>query len=184
MAVQRFEILLEITPDSRTVLVPYQKGYPIVPMQLEALRLAASARGIVLVEAPAEDADELRGFLEALPDPERNAIDAILIIAEPLGVTPSAFAVLAAFAAPRRIPTGGAIMESDGYRSLFGANPDIVDSGRQAAVQADRVLRGAPAGEVPVVSAENYLEIDYAAARSLGLQVPEGLLARANRILR
>ncbi len=184
VALHRFEILLQIKPDTKAVLVPYQAGYPIVPSQLEALHPAAEARGVDLIEAPSANAEELQSFIESLSESERDGIDAILFVAEPLAVTESAFAVIAAFGAPRGIPCGGAMMSVDGYRSLFGANPDVVDSGREAAVQADRVLKGNPAGEIPIVSAEYDLEIDYGSARAFGLDVPEGLLSRANRIYR
>jgi len=48
---------------------------------------------------------------------------------------------------------------------------------RQAATIADKILRGVPAGSIPVVSAENYLQIEYNATVGMGLNLSEGLLA-------
>ena len=62
------------------------------------------------------------------------------------------------------------------------AEPKAV--GRLAAQQAHKVLKGIPAGTIPVVSAENYFQLNYRVAQELGLRVPEGLLKQANEIIR
>ncbi len=102
----------------------------------------------------------------------------------PLLLAPGGFAVVARFAAAHRIPVGGVLLSANGYTSLFGATVDNVAVGRQAAALADKVLRGTPAGTIPVASAEVALEINDGLARSLGLVVPNGLLRQATRIIR
>ncbi|MEZ4648332.1 MAG: ABC transporter substrate-binding protein [Candidatus Eisenbacteria bacterium] len=184
IAVQRLEILLEIVPSARALLVPYQRGYPIVPLQIEVLDVVAEKRGVKLVYVPADNGADLKHQIAALAPEDRDSIDGILIIVEPLAVSPDAFSALAEFARPRRLPCGGALMVTDGYRSLFSANSDIEDSGRQAAVQVDRVLKGASAGDLPVLSAEASLEIVNGAAHELGVTIPEGVLARATVVHR
>jgi putative ABC transport system substrate-binding protein len=99
-------------------------------------------------------------------------------------VTPDAFAVMAKFAAQHKIPIGGALMESEGYGSVFGVNIDITKTGRQAAPLADKIFRGTSAGTIPVVSSENYLQINYKVAQELGLTVSDGLLGQAAEIIR
>jgi putative ABC transport system substrate-binding protein len=111
-------------------------------------------------------------------------MDAILFVAEPLAVTSDAFAVMGKFAAKHKLPIGGALMSVGGYGSVFGVNVDIVTTGKQAAVLADKILRGTPAGTIPVVSAESFFEINYKAAQKLELNVSEGLLSRADKIIR
>ena len=46
------------------------------------------------------------------------------------------------------------------------------------------VLKGTPAGTVPVVSAESYFELNYRAARELGLEASEGMVSRADKVIR
>ena len=58
------------------------------------------------------------------------------------------------------------------------------DSGKLAAPLADKVLKGTPAGTIPVVSADPFLNIDYKVAQEFGLTLPEGLLKQANAIHR
>ena len=54
----------------------------------------------------------------------------------------------------------------------------------QAAPLADKILGGIPAGTIPVVSAEPYFQLNFRAAEKLGLKVNEGLLSRAEEIIR
>jgi putative ABC transport system substrate-binding protein len=184
IALKRFEIMRELAPQATRMLVPYQRGYPIVESQLEVLHPAAEAVGVTLIEAPVDNAAELETVLQAQATSDDIGIDAILIIPEPLGVTPDPFLVMARFAAEHQIPIGGALMEVEGYGSLFDVGIDHVNTGKQAAFLADKILRGASAGTIPVVSSESYLKINYRLAQELGLAVPESLLAQAVEVIR
>jgi putative ABC transport system substrate-binding protein len=184
IAIKRFEILLELVPEAKAIMIPYQRAYPIVASQINALRPVARALNIRLNEFPASDADELRANLDATAAAGMADVDAILFIAEPLAVTPQTFTVIAEFAAKHQLPVGGALMSAGQYHSLFGVNLNAHDAGRQAALLADKILNGIPAGTIPVVTADNYIEINYLEAQRLGLKVNEGLLSIANRIIR
>ena len=183
IALQRFEIMRELAPQAKSMLVPYQRGYPIVTPQLEMLRQAAEEAGVTLIEVPADDAADLQAQLESL-EANGTAVDAVLIIVEPLAVTYDAFEVMGRFAYERHLPIGGALMKAGNYSAIFGVNVNNVAVGRQTAPLVDKVLRGVPAGTIPVVSAESFLQIDYTAARGQGVDIPEGLLARADEVIR
>jgi putative ABC transport system substrate-binding protein len=185
LAIKRFEIMRELVPQAKRMLLPYQRGYPIVASQLEVLYPAAKAAGVTLIEAPASDAADLQAYLEKLIKSGGDInLDAIFIIAEPLAVTPDAFLVMGKFAAKHKIPIGGALMMVEGYESIFGVNIDAANSGKQAAILADKILRGTPAGTIPVVSAESFFQFNYKAAQEFGLKVSEGLLSMADEIIR
>lgn len=183
IAVRRFEIMRELAPQATRMLVPYQRGYPIVSPQLEALYPAAEAAGVTLIEVPADDGAELEAALQARAAAGEIDIDAILFLAEPLTVTPEGFLPLGKFAAEHKIPIGGALMQAGGYGSIFGVNVDTLRCGEQAAPLADKILRGTLAGTIPVVSAENFLQIDYGVAQELGVTVPESLLGMADEVI-
>jgi len=184
LAIKRFEIMLEMAPDAKRVWIPYQRGYPIVASQMVVLHPVAEAAGVTLIEFPADNASELQAGLDAIAASGVIDIYFILFIAEPLAVTPDAFEVMGRFASENNVPIGGALMEVGGYGSIFGVNVDIMKTAEQAAVSADKVLRGADAGTIPVVSSESYLEINYKVAQEFGINVSEGLLARADKIIR
>lgn len=184
LALQRFEIMHEMAPRAKRMLVPYQRGYPIVKSQLDALRPAFASAGITLVEVPADNATDLETQLKNQEESFNSETDVILMIAEPLCVTPDNFVVLGRFAEEHKIPYGGAFITFGGYSSIYGLTPQNVPQGKQAAFLADKILRGTPAGTIPVVSAEGYFQLNYTAAQKFGLNVSESLLVRANEIIR
>ncbi|CAG0935261.1 hypothetical protein TFLX_04093 [Thermoflexales bacterium] len=48
----------------------------------------------------------------------------------------------------------------------------------------DKIFKGLRAGTIPVISAENYIQINYKAAQAQGLTAPEGLLRQAHEVIR
>lgn len=184
IALKRFEIMRMIAPEARRFWLPYQAGYPTIASQIEILRPAAAAAGVTLIEAPFANSAELEADLQERTAAADLGIDAILILVEPLAVVPDAFGAMAMFAAAHKLPIGGALNSVDGYGSIFGVNVKSFDAGRQAAPLADKVLKGTPAGSIPVVSSESFLQIDYNTALNLGVSVPEGLLRQADDVIR
>jgi putative ABC transport system substrate-binding protein len=182
IALKRFELLLRLAPDAKRVVVPYQRGYPIVGPQLDALHLTAAAAGVTLVEAPADNAAQLQAFFDGQANQE--PFDAVLMIVEPLAVTPEPFEVMARYAYENEILIGGAMMTAGGYESVFDVGVKSYDAGVLAAPLADKIFKGVEVGGIPVVSSESYMIINYKAAKVLGVSIPEGLLAQANQIIR
>ena len=184
IALQRFEIMCELAPQAKRIWIPYQRGYATVAGQLEVLLPAAASAGITLEEGPANDTAELKALLDVRAKSTDIGMDAILFLAEPLTVTPDAFLVMGEFAAKHKIPIAGALMVVGDYESVFGLNADIATTGKQAAVLADKILKGTPAGSIAVVSTRPYFRLNYKAAQELGLNVSKGLLSKADEIIR
>jgi len=184
ITVKRFEILREIAPDAKRIWLPYQRGYPIVPPQLEAIAPLAKAAGVTLIEFPADNPAEIQAELAARSASDDIGMDAILFLVEPLTTLPDAFTSVGKFANEHGIPFGGVYNSIDGYSSLFGVNVDLAESGRLAAPLADKVLKGTQAGTIPASTPENFIQINFTVAQQLGLTVPESLLKQANEIIR
>jgi putative ABC transport system substrate-binding protein len=182
-ALKRFEILRELLPDAKRVWVAYLNGYPVVEPELAALRPIAAAAGITFVEVPATSPADIQADLDARSGSDIG-MDAILIIPEPLTAGPDAFAVIGKFAAEHKVPVGGALLMNEDYSSIFGYTPDSVKVGEQAAVLADKIFKGTPAGTIPVASSDSYLTINYKMAQELGITVPDGLLNQASEVIR
>jgi putative ABC transport system substrate-binding protein len=183
IALQRFEIMREIAPRARRIWLPYQRNYGNIAEQLKILYSAAEAQGVTLIEAPADNAAEIEANLQVYAQSDVVDIDFILLLVEPLVVTHDATAVVGKFAAEHKIPIGGMLL-TGGHRSVFELNVNLGNDGRDAASLADKILKGTPAGTIPVVSAERFLRIDYTAAQQFGLTVPDGLLHMATQIVR
>ena len=182
MAVKDFELMREIVPEAKLIIVPYLKNYPIVNSQLEELQKAFMTAGIKMIEIPASNATELQFLLKKQTESGTKP-DAVMVIAEPLCTMPDSYIVMAKFASDHKIPLGGA-MSFGGYESIYQYIPQSVPQGRQAAYLADKIFKGTPAGTIPVVSAECFLTINYKAVKNFGLKVPEGLLSIADEIIR
>ncbi len=184
IASKRLEILLEMVPTAKRIWVPYLKGYPNVPGQLDALRPVAQNAGVMISEFAATSPQDLQAELDKYAASDDVGMDAILLIAEPLAITPDFFAVLGKFGYEHKVPIGGALMQVGDYGSLFGLLPDAKHTGEQAALLADKVFKGARAGTLPVVTPESNFQINLKAVQAMGVTVPNGLLKMANEIIR
>jgi putative ABC transport system substrate-binding protein len=184
IASKRLEILLEMVPNAKQIWVPYLKDYPNVPGQLDAIRPLAQKAGITLSEFAATSPQDLQAELDKRVASGSIGIDAILLIAEPLSITPDFFSIIGKFTYEHQIPIGGAPMTVGDYGTIFGLLPDAKRTGEQAATLIDKVLKGTRAGTIPVPSSESDLQINVKAAQALGVKVPDGLLNMANQIIR
>jgi putative ABC transport system substrate-binding protein len=138
------------------------------------------------MEFPATTPLEIRRDLEVRAKSANSKIDAILILPELLTQSPDGWAIIKDFAAEHGIPIAGptAFIAQQEKGAVFTYGIDLLETGRLAAPLADKVLKGLPAGTIPVLSPEAYLRINYRRARELGLRVPEGMLRMATEIIR
>lgn len=182
VTVKRLETFKEIVPDAELVWIAYQKNNPTIPPQLEVLRPAASSMGITLVEVPAESIEDVQADLDARSASDDIGIDAIMLIAEPLMTNPDNLKVAGEFAKKHKVPVGGFLLDPEFI--VFGYENDLIEIGELAASSADKILRGTPAGTIPVITPESKLAISYKAAQGFGLTIPQGLLNKASEIIR
>jgi putative ABC transport system substrate-binding protein len=173
-----------LVPSAKRVFVPYLKDYPNVPSQLEVLRPEAHNQGVELIEFGAASPQDLQAKLDSFVASDGVGIDAILMIAEPLAITPVFYSVLGKFSYEHNLPIGGALMDAEGNDgSIFGLLPDPNTAGKQSALLADKIFKGTPAGTIPVVTSESYLQINMKASNALGVTVPAGLLKQADKVI-
>lgn len=181
---KRLELMVEIVPQVKRVWVGYEKNHPNTASGLEALRPAASSLGITLIEVPAVTLDDLKADLAARAESADLGMDAILTMSDGMNQGPEGYALLSKFAVEHKIPLGAGVLSTVEQGAVFGNSPEMVNVGEQAALLADKILRGTPAGTISVVTPEQELYINYKVAQDLGLTVPEGLLREATAVIR
>ncbi len=183
-ATKKLEILHEVAPQAKRIWVPYLKDYPTTVPQIEAIKPVALELDLTLIDGPFATPQELRDYIDERASSDDIGMDAILMLAEPFAITPEFVEVVYKFADEYNIPIGSAVVLKEAYGPVIGFHPANTKMGSLAAIQADKVLRGTPAGTLPVITADNDLGINYKLTQKLGLNVSEGLMARAYTITR
>jgi len=181
--VKRFELMHKLAPDAKRYLIFYQINLAIVPNQIRELLFLAEDAGVQLILQPVDSTADIETYLQKQGKLPSLDFDAILTIIEPIANIPASSRVLSVFADMHGIPFGGAPLSGD-YENLFGVSIDNSLAGQQAAILADKILKGTFAGSIPVVTAEKYIQINLKVAEKLGLTVDDSLFSQANKIIR
>ena len=182
--VKRFEILRELVPNLKRLYAIYNVNYPANEASLEVLRPFASSVGVKLIEAPITTLEGLKAELRARSESEDIGVDAILIMPDDLSQSPGGFGAIVKFANEHKVPIGGGAGFTADLGAMFSFVPDFFEIGEMSATLADKIFKGTPAGTIMVVTARDRLRLNYKVIRELGLEVPEGLLGRADEIIR
>lgn len=184
IAVKRLEVLHEVVPQAKRIWLPFQQGYPTVGPELEAIRPEAKKLGVEVIEFPSKDLTTLEAELVRRSKLDDMGFDAVLLIPESLSTTKAAFEIIARYTKNQKIPIGGSSVGTESYGTVFAVTINNEEIGKLAAGLADKVLGGKKAGTIPIVSPEQYLILYYKNAQQLGISFNEGLMSRANEIIR
>jgi putative ABC transport system substrate-binding protein len=182
-ATGRLEYLHEIAPQAKRIWVTYLKDYPTTSAQIEAIQPVALELDLTLIEKPFATPQEVKAYLDEHAASSDIRMDAILLLAEPFSVTPEVTNAVYKFADEHKLPISSFMVLNEAYGPIIGFHPANTKMGSLAAIQADKILQGTPAGTLPVITADNDLRINYKVIKELGLDVPEGLLGRADEIV-
>ena len=174
------ELLAEMPGVSR-IAVLWSAGYPASGRYRSALERAAVARQrtirFVDVLRP-EDFDPAFSALRRMP------ADGLIVMGDQLMQTRGADIVR--LAAEKRLATvfGGAGRPFVTAGGLMSLSADSERYWRQAASYADRILKGATPGDLPVEQPTKFeLVINLKTAKALGLTIPRSLLLRADEVI-
>jgi putative ABC transport system substrate-binding protein len=177
LSAKRLELLHELSPRLRNVLVLHDSRDASPRQGLAAIRDAAPKLAIKLIERELRGREELARALETL-----RGADAVLLI--PGGRTSAHYRDIIQAANARRLPSIVHSRTSGTADALvsYGASDALV--ARQAARLVDKILKGENAGTLPVERPSKLeLVINLKTAKALGLALPPTLLARADRVI-
>jgi putative ABC transport system substrate-binding protein len=181
---KRLEILHELVPNAKRIYLIYDPNYPNAPVALDSLHQVATQLAMMLIKDTVNNIKEIQDVLERRAALDDIGIDAIFIMPEILTQTPEGFELVITFANEHKIPVAGGMPYTAKHGAVFSVVPDNVEMGNLAASLTDKIFKGTPAGTIMVVTPRPQIWLNYKAAQQLGLIVPEGLLSRADVIIR
>jgi ABC-type uncharacterized transport system substrate-binding protein len=180
VAAKRLGLLKEAIPGISRVLVLTYLADPIAPLQVKALEEAARSLGVTLQVQDIRTADDLPAAFEAAA---KEHAEALLTTAESIFVAQRARVteLAAGYKLPAMYCYSPPVVEFGGLMAYDVSYPDVI---RRAASYVDRVLKGAKASDLPVEQPTKFeFSINLKTAKTLGLTIPPGVLAIADRVI-
>src|SRR5262245_30834200 len=173
------ELLKEIAPRVTRAAVIRDAAIASGTGQWGALQSVAPSFGVELSPVNMLDAGEIERALAAFARSPNGGVilagSVLALIHRHLIVTLVARHKLPAVYSGRYFVTSG---------GLISYGPDSIDPHRRAAGYVDRILKGEKPADLPVQAPTKYeLVINLKTARTLGLDVPATLLARADEVI-
>jgi putative tryptophan/tyrosine transport system substrate-binding protein len=176
-AAKWLELLKEIAP--RVTRVAVLRDLTIGPAHLSAIQAVAPSFGVELSAVGVRDVGEIERTITAFA----RSSDAGLI------VTPSTSALIhrdliTMLADRHRLPAVYSWRYFVTAGGLISYGPDPIEMYRRAAGYVDRILKGEKPADLPVQAPTKYeLVINLKTAKSLGIEMPASVLARADEVI-
>jgi putative ABC transport system substrate-binding protein len=173
------ELLKEIVPSVTRVAVLRDPAITAGIGQWGAIQSVSPSFGVELRPIDVRNADEMERALAAFAGSPNGG----------LILTGSAWAIthrdlIIALAARRRLPAVYYERYFVTAGGLISYGADLINQFRSAAGYVDRILKGEKPAELPVQAATKYeLAINLNTAKTLGLEVPASVLARADEVI-
>jgi putative ABC transport system substrate-binding protein len=173
------ELLKELVPGVTRAAVLRGADNPAGMAQFGAIRAAASSLGLDVSPIDVHDAGEIERAIAAFAPSSNGGL-----IVTPSAEVSSHRALIIALAARHKLPAVYAFRFDVTDGGLISYGPDLVEQFRRSADYVDRILRGVRPSDLPVQAPTKYdLAINVKTARTLGIDVPATLLARADEVI-
>ena len=175
---KRIELLREIVPKLGRLAVMANSDAPGAVLEMREVATTARNLGLEVTPIEVKQADEIFASIEALKD----RVDALYVATDPMIFGNRV--KINGLAQAERLPTIYGAREYVYAGALMSYGPSWTDLFRGAAVQVDKILRGAKPADIPVEQPTKFdLVINLKTAKALGLELPPTLLARANEVI-
>jgi putative ABC transport system substrate-binding protein len=177
---KRLQLLRELLPRMTTVALLVNRQSTLAEPQIQDAEAAARAMGLDLHVLNAATPGEIDAAFEAMVQAK---VDALVLTTDPtfgLINVRQVIALLMRYRLPSIHPTKAEA--EDGALISYGAN--FYEAVRQAAVYAGRILDGEKPADLPVLQPTTFeLVVNLKTAKTLGLTVPQSLLAVADEVI-
>jgi putative ABC transport system substrate-binding protein len=177
---KRLRLLHDLLPKAaRVAVLVNQANTSIAAITVAEANRAASAMGLQIEAARAATAEEIdtvfAGFARDRPDAVLVAPDAFFA---------SRVSQIVALAAASKLPLAYSDIRYVKSGGLMSYGTDILDMFRQCGVYTGRILKGEKPSDLPVLQPTKFqFAINMQTARSLGIDVPTGMLSIADEVI-
>jgi ABC-type uncharacterized transport system substrate-binding protein len=174
------ELLKQIAPAVTRVAIIVDPTIPTGPAEFSVIQAAApSLRVVEVTPLNKRDANEIERAIASLA----RASNGGLIVTPGLPATNNRDLIIT-LAARHKLPAVYFDRYFVAVGGLLSYGPDRIDMYRRAAGYVDRVLKGEKPADMPVQAPTKYqLVINLKTAKTLGLTVPQDLLASADEVI-
>ena len=173
------ELLKEIAPGVTRAAVIRDPAIAAGIGQFGAIQSVAPSVGVELNPVNVRDAPEIERAVTAFA---RSSNGGMIVTGSPLALVHRDLIIT--LAARHKLPAVYVERYFVAAGGLISYGPNRVDQFRQAAAYVDRILKGEKPADLPVQAPTKYeLIINLKTARTLGLEVPPTLLARADEVV-
>jgi putative tryptophan/tyrosine transport system substrate-binding protein len=177
LAGKRLEILMQLLPRVRRVLILYDPRDGSPRRGAKAARQAASNLGLTLLEREARISEDITRGLQDLGE-----ADAFLSV--PGGLPTGYYKEIINAANAKKVPTIFHASTGSTKKALISYGTSDADIARQAARHVAKILKGTKAGDLPVERPTNLdLVINLRTAKQLGITIPPSIRYRADKVI-
>jgi putative tryptophan/tyrosine transport system substrate-binding protein len=176
---KRMELLKQTVPKLRRVAVLWNANDLGMTLRYRASEAGAKVLGVTVQPLGVREPDDFDDAFQAM---NRDMPDAILMVADSLTILNRKRVF--EYAAAHRLPGiyEFAFLVNDGGLMSYGPNYD--ESFARVAALVDRILKGAKPAELPFEQPTLFqFAVNLTTAKSIGLEVPPSLLARADDVI-
>ena len=176
---KRLEVLQEVAPEIKRVLVLMTPHESIAEMSFQSLAEVAPKLGIELLRYDVSSKADMEQRLKDLP---RGAVDAIYFV--PSNLLLSHLDLLIHKAREDKIPLSVSEVSMVERGALVSYGTDLRRLGVQAARLVTKIMKGGKPSEMPVQMPEQLvLTVNLATAKTIGLDIPGSILERVERLV-
>ncbi len=173
------ELLKEIAPGVARVAVLRDASQALAVSMFAAIHAAAPSLRVEVIPVNMREAGEIERSIETFARSPNGGL-----IPSPSAVVVRHRDLIIKLAARHKLPAVYWDRFFVAAGGLISYGPDLVDEFRQAAGYVDRILKGEKPADLPVQQPTRLeMVINLKTARTLGLDVPPTLLARANEVI-